>query len=89
MTIKERYNEVLNTWSDIQKHMPLLKEYAGKCDHITELGTDDGTSTWAFLAGKPKVIHCYDILPCPIEDLIQLAKDENIEFYEAKAMKAE
>jgi len=80
--LEKQYIETLSNWTDIQKHMPLLREYATKCDHITELGTDDGTSTWAFLSGLPKVLHTYDIAPCPNEISLKLASEENnIQFY--------
>jgi len=53
---------VSETRSDINEHILTLKKYADKCDHITELGVRAPTSTWAFVAGKPKTLRSYDIM---------------------------
>lgn len=36
--LMEIYNRLCNTPSDINKLLPILKLYASKCDHITEMG---------------------------------------------------
>jgi hypothetical protein len=47
---------------DIIEHMPLLEEYAGKCDRVVELGVRDGSgSTTAFLKGVVGELVSYDI----------------------------
>ena len=46
---------------DIRDHLELLKEYASKCDHVTELGVRWVVSTWYFIAGKPKKLRSFDI----------------------------
>lgn len=48
--------------SDINQHLPTLKKYAEKCNHVTELGVRGIVSTWAFLAGKPKRLISADIV---------------------------
>ena len=53
---------VSETHSDINEHILTLKKYADKCTHITELGVRAPTSTWAFVAAKPKAIRSYDIM---------------------------
>lgn len=60
--ILNTYNSLCTTESDINEHLPVLKKYTEQCKHITEMGTRYVVSTWAFLAGKPDVIVCYDIL---------------------------
>jgi hypothetical protein len=50
--------------TDINEHLPTLKAYAEKCDHITEFGFRSGESTCAFLAGKPQKLITYDIQDC-------------------------
>ena len=60
-TINELYLKFFNTPGDINEHLPVLKEYAEKCDHVTEMGARWGCSTFAFLSGKPKKIISYDI----------------------------
>ena len=51
MNIKELYATRAATPSDINEHMPVLKDLATECHHITEFGTRTGNSTIAFLAG--------------------------------------
>ncbi len=57
-------NEYQVCWvgpSDINEHLPVLKEYASRCDHVTELGTRFGNSTVAFMAAKPKKFITYEV----------------------------
>jgi hypothetical protein len=46
--------------SDIYMHLPVLYEYAKKCDHVTEMGARSGNSTSAFLYANPKKFVSYD-----------------------------
>ncbi len=46
---------------DICEHMDTLKEYASKCDIVTELGVRWVVSTWALMAGRPKKLISFDI----------------------------
>lgn len=47
--------------SDIHEHLPLLKQLASACDHVTEMGMRWGTgSTVAFLAAQPKTLVSWD-----------------------------
>lgn len=48
---------------DIFEHLPTLYNYAKQCEHITELGTREGISSWAFLKAHPKVFVTYDLIP--------------------------
>ncbi len=48
MKIIDIYNNLCNEKSDINEHLPTLKRYAEKCDHITEMGVRSVVSTWAF-----------------------------------------
>lgn len=63
MNIETIYQTLCNTASDINEHLPTLKEYATGCEHVTEFGVRGIVSTWALLMGKPKVMVSYDILP--------------------------
>ena len=60
----QRYcNETLQFRSgDISEHLPTLREYASKSNHVTEMGVRDGASTIAIGAGKPKTMRSYDIV---------------------------
>ena len=51
--IENYYNNLVNTPSDINEHLPTLRKYAEECDHITEMGVRWIVSTYAFLAAKP------------------------------------
>jgi len=45
------YTRAASTPSDINEHMPTLLSYAKHCNHITECGVRDVTSSWAFALG--------------------------------------
>ena len=63
MNIIERYNQELNIIeSDINEHLPVLREYAEKCDTITEMGVRFVVSTYAFAIANPKKIVSIDII---------------------------
>lgn len=61
--IEENYQKVLtgDQSVDIVEHLPVLKKYAEKCDHITELGVRWIVSTWAFLSANPKRMISFDL----------------------------
>jgi hypothetical protein len=81
MKIIDIYNNLCNQPSDINEHLPILKKYAEKCNHITEMGVRSVVSTWAFLLAKPKYLVSIDIAYHPnIELAKNLAKEENINF---------
>ena len=46
---------------DIHEHLPILREYASKCDHVTEFGTRWFVSTYAFAMGNPSKLISYDV----------------------------
>jgi sugar phosphate isomerase/epimerase len=59
--IEEKYNELVNTQSDINEHLPTLRRYAEECKHITEMGVRWVVSTYAFLAAKPSTLISIDM----------------------------
>ncbi len=61
-TLNNKFNNLCNTSSDINEHLPILKRYAEECETITEMGIRYVVSTWAFLMARPKKIVSYDIL---------------------------
>ncbi len=81
--------------SDINEHLPTLKEYAEKCDSVTEMGVRFACATWAFLEAKPKSLTCIDIRRDffePSEEFIKtIAVDYEIdfEFIESDSLKIE
>jgi hypothetical protein len=61
--LEDLYDIICRKRSDINEHLPLLRELASKSDHVTEFGFRKGISTMAMLAGKPKKLITYDIDP--------------------------
>lgn len=79
--IEDEYKLVCECKTDINEHLPKLREYAEKCDHITELGTRYGNSTIAFMAAKPEYFVSYDVQHNnKIDYLILVAKENEINF---------
>lgn len=69
------------TPSDIWEHLPTLKAYGEKCQHITEFSVRTVVSTWAFMAAKPKVLRSYDIeYHRNIEQVRRCALSDGIDF---------
>lgn len=59
--IEQRYQELCVTESDINQHLPILREYADKCEHITEMGVRGCVSLFAFLSSAAKRVVAIDI----------------------------
>lgn len=59
--IERRYQELCLTPSDINEHLPVLRLYADRCEHVTEFGVRGCVSLHAFLASKAKKVVAYDI----------------------------
>jgi hypothetical protein len=60
MDIQEQYQIAVDTKSDINEHLPILKQYAEKCDHVTEMGARGGNSSVALMAANPNTFISYD-----------------------------
>lgn len=54
------YLAACNTYSDINKHVPVLRKLAQECDSVVELGVRTGVSTRAFLPLNVR-LRSYDI----------------------------
>jgi len=65
ISLEDAYNKAANTPSDINEHVPTLKELASKCDHVTEFGVRTGVSTTGLLAAQPKRLVSYDLNDSP------------------------
>lgn len=48
------FNELCKTSSDINEHLPTLRDLSRECSHITEMGVRYIVSSWAFLEGLEK-----------------------------------
>ena len=71
--------------SDINQLLPILKKYADRCGHITEMGVRSVVSTFAFMVALPKKLISYDIesienFGMSIEWLTNLAKENGVDF---------
>jgi hypothetical protein len=79
--IIDKYEEKCAEPSDINELLPYLKQFAESCEHITEMGVRNPTSTYAFLATNPKRLVSYDISRHPEVDQVErLAKAAGIDF---------
>lgn len=81
MTINDKYFQACETPSDINEHLPKLKEYASQCESIIEMGTRGVVSTWAFLSAKPKDLICIDLVKHDnVSEAQTLAGREGVDF---------
>ena len=66
---------------DINEHLPTLREYASKVNHVTEMGIRWGASTIAIGAAEPKIMVSYDIVKTQeMEKVIDLLIKSDINF---------
>ena len=59
--LEKKVNQLFNTPSDINKHIPTIIKYGQECDHITKMGVRWVVSTWVWLACAPKKLISYDL----------------------------
>lgn len=65
--LEEYYQRCVKEPSDINEHLPLLRELASECAHVTEFGLRWANgSTVAFLAAQPAEFISYDIDPLAV-----------------------
>lgn len=72
------YQQAATTPSDINEHLPRLRELAAECEHVTEFGMRGGMSTVALLAAQPTTLVSWDLNPYAVisqrcADLIAVA----------------
>jgi len=86
--IRDNFNSLSTTSSDINEHLPILSKYASECKSIFETGVRGCISSWAFLHGLmnnnsvDKTLFMNDINVCNITELLFVSKDLpiNIEY---------
>lgn len=82
--IKQKYDYLCNTNSDINEHLPTLYKYASNCQSIIELGVRGCISSYAFTYGllnnnsTNKFLLLNDINSCDITELLDKTKDLDI-----------
>jgi hypothetical protein len=59
--LEKLVNELYNTPSDINEHIPTIIKYGSECKTITEMGVRGIFSTWGWLASGPERLICYDL----------------------------
>jgi hypothetical protein len=73
--IKKKYEHLCMEISDINEHLPVIFDYAQRCESIFETGVRGVVSSWALSYGllcngsKNKRIFFNDIVKCDIEEL--------------------
>ena len=85
INVDQKVEELHKQSSDINEHFPIILRIGSECEHITELGVRWITSTWGWLATKPKKLICYDIEDpshwgADIQDVYDSAKELNVYF---------
>ena len=63
--IEQLYKERCKQVTDINEHLPVLRELASQVDHVTEFGVREGHSTVAFATALPNTLISYDINRMP------------------------
>lgn len=58
--LQSLYKHACDTPSDINQHLPVLKQHASRCAHVTEMGARTGNSTIAFMAANVEAFVSYD-----------------------------
>jgi len=80
--IEDNFNVLFEQKNDhktrfIRSHLNVLRDYASRCKHITEMGVDGVNSTWAFLYGlksAPSRLVSIDIQNDKAPDILDLAE---------------
>ena len=85
MTLQEKYETLVSTPSDVNEHLPTLREYASKSNHVTEMGVRGVVSTYGLMMGLPKILKSYDIVPIELHGVDRnwvrkLAQENGVDF---------
>ncbi len=83
MIVDDIYAQKCAEPSDINEHLPVLKEYALRCKTVTEFGVRGVVSTWALISGRPISVTSYDLVSPGDEVLCNVrsvAKEAGVNF---------
>ena len=82
------YEEAANTPSDFNEHVPILRDLAAQCEHVTEFGTRHGVSTVALVAAQPRVVVTVDkaCAGCHIGFLMAVAGETDLRLVQADSL---
>lgn len=77
--IESKYWGFVHTPSDINEHLPTLRSYYDKCNHVTELGVRGCVSLFAALASKASsvvAVDIFDVWTPKVEKLTFICADD-------------
>lgn len=60
--INQIFQQACSLPSDINQHLPLLRELGQQVRHVTEFGVRGICSTWAWISAEVEHLHLYDIV---------------------------
>ena len=87
MSQQQHFDSICKQRSDINEHLPVLRQYAEECEHITEMGVRSVVSTFAFLIAKPKTLVSIDLYHPSrwnagdkLKQVEEWAKETNVDF---------
>jgi len=85
MNITELYKYHCESPSDINEHLPTLRDLASECSTVTEMGVRWVVSTWGLAEGRPKKLTSIDIQDpiiynIDIEKVAEIIRGEGIDF---------
>lgn len=85
INLEQKINQLYQTPSDINEHIPTILKYGQECDHITEMGVRWVVSTWVWLGCAPKKLISYDLFNpshwgADIKPIEETAKAYGLEF---------
>lgn len=89
--LKNKYETLCKLDGDINQHLPILYEYAKKCNSVTEFGVRYIVSTWAFLYANPSKMISYDIADpslwgASIDEVYSLKGSTDFKFIKASTL---
>jgi hypothetical protein len=79
-----KLKQLIETPSDINEHLEIIKHYSSECEIVVEMGVRDVVSTWAILEGlQPKMTYIgVDVYKSGnLEEAKQFAKSKGVNFY--------
>ena len=89
-TLEELYQAMARTPSDINEHVPRLRELADGCDTVVEFSGRTGVSTTALLAGQPKTLISIDVNDSPqARSLGRIAGKTTFMFQQGNSLKVD
>ncbi len=91
-TLEQKYAQHCQTPSDINEHLPKLREISDQSETVVELGVRNCVSIYAMVASNAKKVYGIDIDKSPqVEELCQIAQEagKDFEFIHSDVLKME